>query len=83
MLKYRIKEVMDSDGDLVYTVQRKMLGMWLNVYIKDPYGVPWIFEILFGDPEKFRTFKKAKEWVLRRLNSKTQYYYYPFETNND
>lgn len=83
MLKYRIKYVVYPDGDNIYTIQRKMLGMWCDVYVKDPYGCPWIFEVLFGNPVKFKTFNKAKEWVIRRLNRKAQYYYYPFEANND
>lgn len=84
MLNYRIKQVVDLNGSSTFTVQRKMLGMWWNVYIADTYGTPRFFEIMFGTPVHFYKFKDAKDWIMRRLNKEdTKYYYYPFEANNN
>ena len=84
MLNYRIKKVTDSDGYSEYTVQRKMLGIWWGVYVEDLYGTPRILEILFGSPKHFREFEQAREWIMRRLNKEdVEYYYHPFEANND
>ena len=84
MLNYRIKKVIDADGCSSYTVQRKMLGIWWNVYVADSYGTPRIVEILGGSPKHFYKFEQAREWVMRRLNKEDiKYYYYPFEADND
>lgn len=83
MLNYRIKQVVDSNGCSTFTVQRKMLGIWWNVYIKDPYGFPRFLEIIFGIPKHFYKLKDAKDWIMRKLNKEDiKYYYYPFEDDN-
>ena len=84
MLEYRIRKLTDSDGYSVYTIQRKMLGRWWNVYVVDSYDTPRILEVIFGSPKHFYKFEKAKEWIMRRLNKEdVKYYYYPFEADND
>lgn len=84
MLNYRIKQVVDSDGCSTFTVQRKMLGIWWDVYTADPYGTPRFVEILGGSPKRFYKFEQAREWVMRKLNKEdVKYHYYPFEDNNN
>ena len=75
--KYRVKEIIDSDGDSSYYVQRNYFGIWLYVYNCGKYAdTPWIFEVLFGSPKEFYNLKDAKSWIERRVNKRDVNYYY-------
>lgn len=73
--KIRIKEYVDSEGDIRYKIQRKRWFVWTTVY--DNFGFP--FYTTYSSLERAKEdANKEIEREINRLGVKSKYYYYPF-----
>lgn len=73
--RVRIKEYVDSTGDIRYKIQRKRWFGWSTVY--NNLGFPF-----YTSYNSLENAKKAAnveiEREINRLGAKSKYYYYPF-----
>lgn len=74
--KFRIKQYVDSEGDVVYKIQRKHWYGWGST---EPYGWLSLYERVYVTYDG--AVKAAKELIekeVNRSNVRTKYFYYPF-----
>ena len=72
--KFRIKQYVDNEGDVVYVIQRKHWYGWST-----PNGWLSLYNRVYVSYS--RAVNAVKELInkeLNRLNIKTKYFYYPF-----
>lgn len=74
--KFRIKQYVDIDGDVVYKVQRKH---WYGWGYTEPYGWLSLYVTVYVTYDgAVKAVKELIEKELNRSKVKTKYFYYPF-----
>lgn len=73
--RVRIKKYVDSDGDVVYKVQRKHWYGWATLY---SYDLVFFYTTYRSYEAATKAAEEQIERELNRLKVKTKYFYYPF-----
>lgn len=74
--KFRIKQYVDIDGDVVYKIQRKH---WYGWGCPEPYGWLSLYDKVYVTYDSaVRAAKELIEKELNRSKVRTKYFYYPF-----
>lgn len=74
--KFRIKQYVDTEGDVVYKIQRKHWYGWGGT---EPYSWLSLYERVYVTYDSaVNAVKELIDKELNRLKVKTKYFYYPF-----